>query len=304
MRITKVKLYTGEILTYEVNGICIARSYQDATRLCPTLDKILKEKTAQIYTVVRDDGKEFSIGTKVKYRGDLKVTNVEFEITSFYFMTSQTFGKQMLVKTKQGMNLNLSKLKKLYPTLFMSHDNKSIQEGMSYWCINTNLKELSIYSQTAKPNTKLNKGTIAFFNHDRALEYLKNHNKMTKLIGFKVKDKFRELVERAFDAYFRVNRLGKYDMEIESPLARKIEHAGVLEIWFDKVYEEFLTLPIIANHEGRLEGDYLIYGCQKVHFSIFSIGLCKLNKMTMHDVEVTEQEVEQIRNYLRDKNQI
>lgn len=56
--------------------------------------------------------------------------------------------------------------------LFTTEDGKDIFEGHTYWCVNTAPHLWSLFLQTAKERTKLNKGVKAFSAKELAEEYL------------------------------------------------------------------------------------------------------------------------------------
>ena len=53
---------------------------------------------------------------------------------------------------------------------------------------------------------------------------------------------------------------------------RNLKKAGVLDLWFEPVYREEKQLPKINGYEGKMDGDYIIYGsnCAKFHKDFFT----------------------------------
>ena len=72
----------------------------------------------------------------------------------------------------------------------------------------------------------------------------------------------------------------------------------VLDIWFEKTSEKPITLPIIGGYAGVLDNGYLVYGCQRVHKSLFDTKLCKLDYMEVSGVGITGNLITQIRAYI------
>lgn len=89
-----------------------------------------------------------------------------------------------------------------------------------------------------------------------------------------------------------------YNFAKNTGIAKYFESIGVLELWFDKVIEKPVTLPKLGGYEGKLEGDYLKYGCQKVHKSLFDSTICKLDYMEVSGTKVTQSEIKQIQEYV------
>jgi hypothetical protein len=88
-----------------------------------------------------------------------------------------------------------------------------------------------------------------------------------------------------------------------------LKKAGVLELWFQPVFEDIIELPTINKYEGVIDGDFIVYGCAKFHPSFFknlynvnlsnSTGNKKIKFIKLDsDVEITIEEVEQIVKYL------
>ena len=89
-----------------------------------------------------------------------------------------------------------------------------------------------------------------------------------------------------------------YNFGKNTIVANYLETIGVLDLWFDKVIEKLITLPKLGGYEGKLEGDYLKYGCQKVHKSLFDSTICKLDYMEVSGTKVTQSEIKQIQEYV------
>jgi hypothetical protein len=66
--------------------------------------------------------------------------------------------------------VSLHVLDKLKAPLFITEDGLDVHEGYTYTCVNTNC--WTIFGQTAKEKTKLNKGTLAFNDKKLAEEYI------------------------------------------------------------------------------------------------------------------------------------
>lgn len=98
-----------------------------------------------------------------------------------------------------------------------------------------------------------------------------------KIIGYKlVKTEFRDAVraivtdKKWFDSHFdnisEVGNFGNIDGHLEyNEIYIEIKNAGVLDLWFEPIYEEEVQLPIINGYKGEMSGDrhthVVTYGC-------------------------------------------
>ena len=94
-----------------------------------------------------------------------------------------------------------------------------------------------------------------------------------KIIGYKlVKPQFLQEVISIGQIYSVSSKEGVEDVIFRSPVVKSnLEYAGVLNLWFEPVYVEEKKLPKINNYEGKIEGDYVVYGsnCAKFHKNFF-----------------------------------
>lgn len=90
-----------------------------------------------------------------------------------------------------------------------------------------------------------------------------------------------------------------YDGYVEN-----LKAAGVLDIWFEPVYEEEFKLPKINGYEGNLKNNKLTYGCAHLSKKWFNSSNNRhIKSMVLSSgVEINENEMNQIREYLN-KNQ-
>ena len=67
------------------------------------------------------------------------------------------------------------------PTLFITEDGEDIIFGSTYWCVNTAPHLWSLFKQTAKERTILNKGVLAFSKKELAEEYILRNKPLLSL---------------------------------------------------------------------------------------------------------------------------
>jgi len=120
-----------------------------------------------IYSVKRlSDGEIFSISNHVGYNCKDLLVIKEFKIKNnrlyIKYSNSPEFFDDWLC----------SNFNKFRPILFTTEDNIDIYPGDTYWCVNTAPHLWSIFEQTSKEKTKLNKTVLAFYSECKALDYL------------------------------------------------------------------------------------------------------------------------------------
>ena len=157
-----------------------------------------------------------------------------------------------------------------------------------YYKLESNLHIVGICRQNSlNPkgyNLKDNlKGTNYNFGEEITFEQFKkyvlkqNIMENKKLVGYKLKDEFKQ-IEKAATSIAECGTGGLFyifehgcNFMINSNSWDRINKAGVLDIWFEPVYVEEKKLPKINNYEGKIEGDYVVYGsnCAKFHKNFF-----------------------------------
>ena len=83
---------------------------------------------------------------------------------------------------------------------------------------------------------------------------------------------------------------------------QKLKKAGVLDLWFEPVYEVEVKLPTIDGYEGKIEGDELRYGCASLSKEWFNNSSNRhIKSMVLSSgVVINEEQMEQIRKYLKE----
>ena len=153
-----------------------------------------------------------------------------------------------------------------------------------------------------------------------------------KLIGYKlIKPEYSDAVKKiadltnfeVFKSYLKTQAANGDNLKAYNKCVEKLNKAGVLDLWFEEVYEDPNKLPVINNYKAELNGELLVYGCAKfsakniralaedvLSFNNPSSGLVgysggnrKVISLTLDSgVSITVEELEQIYKYLNAKN--
>lgn len=76
-------------------------------------------------------------------------------------------------------------------------------------------------------------------------------------------------------------------------VTKNIRHATPQEI------EENTKLPRLDGYAGEIEGDYIVYGCQRMHKSVLD---CDIDSITVKGIEIDNDMLNKIRNVLKFKS--
>lgn len=147
-------------------------------------------------------------------------------------------------------------------------------------------------------------------------EQFKQHILMEKkeIIGYKVKSEYIEFANKLVNA----TSMGKNKLffDLKRDWYNKFKKAGVLNLWFEPVYEEEKTLPKINGYESKYEHGVVTYGCAKfnqywfeeilkLHNSVLKfegVGTRHLKSIKLDSgVEITMEQVKQIVEYINSK---
>lgn len=139
------------------------------------------------------------------------------------------------------------------------------------------------------------------------VEYLKITNKDKKYsYSFKDPKYFKAANAIAEQNRAHISNVNIILEEDAYPTCIKIfRNLGVLDIWFNKTeIKPALKLPLVAGVAGEVKDSFLVYGCQKVHVSLFDENNCKLTQLVICNTMVADQEIKQIRAYLLENKYI
>jgi hypothetical protein len=140
--------------------------------------------------------------------------------------------------------------------------------------------------------------------------------KEKQIIGYKlIKPEYEEAVKKLVNhPYEKLDSAKRgYDIYSDACYPGILKKAGVLDIWFTPVFKEEKQLPKINGYEGRLDGDYIIYGsnCAKFHKSFFItannwigtefLGNRKAVSIKLDSgVEITKQQLQEIVEFIKE----
>lgn len=128
-----------------------------------------------------------------------------------------------------------------------------------------------------------------------------------KVVGYKLsKPEYKEAAEKIVGSNSSINwKDYKIFFTPNDNWYNKFKKAGVLDLWFEPVYEKHKPkLPTINGCEGKIKGSKLVYGSQKVDKESFKKILNELDltqiKLNVNGEEITinRDELESIKTYL------
>lgn len=132
-----------------------------------------------------------------------------------------------------------------------------------------------------------------------------------EIIGYKLKEEFKHY-EKAAKSIAGIERFmgGEYHFIYDSPTYGEIKKAGVLDLWFNPVYEETKTFPKINGYEGiKLNDSTVKYGCAELNIdalrSLIQCSELGSSNRTIHSVissngeTVTIEQIKQIVEYYK-----
>jgi hypothetical protein len=145
---------------------------------------------------------------------------------------------------------------------------------------------------------------------------LKQENMNKEIIGYKlIKPEYKEAAIKLGGETLCYNFDIKFNPDATA--VKKWKEAGVLDLWFTPVFKEEKTLPMINGYEGKLEGNFIIYGCAKFNKNWFEelsksydrikifegLTTKQLKSIKLDsDVEITIEQIKQIYEYIKSKD--
>jgi len=131
-------------------------------------EEVLRRKYT-IHSVERiSDGEIFHIGDKIKVTtlGEIKI----IDRIKLCEEDGSSFKKGIWVYFSTG-GCHFDNITK-YSPLFTTEDGVDVFEGDTYWCVNNASHLWSLFEQTSKERTKLNKTVLSFSTKEKAKEYI------------------------------------------------------------------------------------------------------------------------------------
>ena len=127
--------------------------------------------------------------------------------------------------------------------------------------------------------------------------------------GYLVKSTLNTVAETLFqkefpyyehDSWNNNVQLDGYNFQKNTSAAHYFKRLGVLDLWFDKVTEKKIELPSINSYTGKIEGDFIKYGCAEIPVSWFlKEGNRSLSEITLNSgVKINSEQIKQIQKYV------
>jgi len=122
--------------------------------------------------------------------------------------------------------------------------------------------------------------------------------------------KFAEYIKAANTITGTSTDYTKHGFIPDSVAYKKLKEAGVLDLWFEKVYAPKYSLPTINGYSGSYENGIIKYGCaefSKMFFEHLNSTNSHLGNRTIKsiklssDVEISIEEIKQIVEYINKK---
>jgi hypothetical protein len=162
-----------EIQSFRLHQHCTAKLEDDGLYHTVSNDAIGKrldemmDSDYYIHSVKRlSDGEVFTVGDKIQHNTGIVDTITSIQINGNFISS---------IKTPSKVAMVLSLITHIQNPLFTTEDDVDIFEGDSYWCVNTAPHLWSLFEQTAKERTKLNKTVKAWKCKQLAKKYIIEH---------------------------------------------------------------------------------------------------------------------------------
>lgn len=136
-----------------------------------------------------------------------------------------------------------------------------------------------------------------------------NQNKMEKkIIGYTLDDeKYREAVERICAIVHSGPKWANEGFLHENTNnVSLLKRLGLIQTWFNPVYEKTITLPEIGGYQGEEEYTKIKYGCKKVQKDVLiemsELGITSFNlKVDGKKIKVSKAQTKQLFEYVNKK---
>ena len=169
---------------YEILSLLLKKGYTykvtkvDLSNSRGFIEALLNCYNNRIYSIKRlSDGKIFTLGDIIRHNNNVaypigELTKITIVNDTLFFESNRNY---------YGFNANMCFISKVQQPLFITEDGFPIYQGDTYWCVNTAPHLWSIFQQTAKERTILNKTVIAFKSVDLAQKYIDDNKPKVKL---------------------------------------------------------------------------------------------------------------------------
>jgi hypothetical protein len=169
---------------YEILSLLLKKGYTykvtkvDLSNSRGFIEALLNCYNNRIYSIKRlSDGKIFTLGDIIRHNNNVaypigELTKITIVNDTLFFESNRNY---------HGFNANMCFISKVQQPLFITEDDFPIYQGDTYCCVNTAPHLWSIFQQTAKEKTILNKTVIAFKSVDLAQKYIDDNKPKVKL---------------------------------------------------------------------------------------------------------------------------
>jgi hypothetical protein len=169
---------------YEILSLLLKKGYTykvtkvDLSNSRGFIEALLNCYNNRIYSIKRlSDGKIFTLGDIIRHNNNVaypigELTKITIVNDTLFFESNRNY---------HGFNVNMCFISKVQQPLFITEDGFPIYQGDTYCCVNTAPHLWSIFQQTAKEKTILNKTVIAFKSIDLAQKYIDDNKPKVKL---------------------------------------------------------------------------------------------------------------------------
>jgi len=169
---------------YEILSLLLKKGYTykvtkvDLSNSRGFIEALLNCYNNRIYSIKRlSDGKIFTLGDIIRHNNNVaypigELTKITIVNDTLFFESNRNY---------HGFNTNMCFISKVQQPLFITEDDFPIYQGDTYCCVNTAPHLWSIFQQTAKERTILNKTVIAFKSVDLAQKYIADNKPKVKL---------------------------------------------------------------------------------------------------------------------------
>jgi hypothetical protein len=172
MKYKLIKEYPGSPAIGAIVNISYKNSNEDMIFNCQEYPEYWEEVVEPSYIVL--SSKQNNVIKSIKRTSDNTVFTIGDKVTNGIIKRIDLRTQRYSCSDVDGWKF-LDHCVKVKP-LFTTEDRINVYEGDNYWCVNTAPHLFSLFEQTAKERTKLNKGVLAFNDRNKAVDYI-NKNK-------------------------------------------------------------------------------------------------------------------------------
>lgn len=132
-----------------------------------------------------------------------------------------------------------------------------------------------------------------------------------KIMGYKLKDSCLQYFDAVDTIVGEFGNREQITIEGYPVVIKRLEEAGVLDLWFEPIYEQEYPDIIINGHKGEFFNDYVKFGCAEIDKYVFirlgqlgqGLNHCNrvLESVTIGAGTFTKEQIKQIAGYYINK---